>query len=180
MTTTDFSALLAGFKPTPAKPNVAGEGERGGTRVVVRIRPTEGDDADPQAVFGRESGPAGEAGAAAAASTATTVDVHEVRKSVRGDVALQTATFSLDAVYGASATTEELYAAQIAPLVPWAWNGGVATVFAYGQTGSGKTFTIAAIERLVAHDLFDGVGEGKRNVFLTVVELAGNVACGEY
>lgn len=64
------------------------------------------------------------------------------------------------------------------PLIPWAWDGNVGTLFAYGQTGSGKTFTISGLERLVARSLFDGRLEGERNIYLAMFELAGNSAYG--
>jgi len=161
MTATDFRALVAAYTPPPPPPSKPGE--RGGTVVVTRIRPAEDTEEDPYAVFARNE---------------TTVDLHELKTSVRGAARLQSANFTLDAAYGPQATTEQLYEQHIRKLVPWAWNGGVGTVFAYGQTGSGKTYTVSAIERLVAHELFSGV-EGERRVYLSIVELAGNAACGE-
>ncbi|KAK2004332.1 P-loop containing nucleoside triphosphate hydrolase protein, partial [Colletotrichum falcatum] len=67
-----------------------------------------------------------------------------------------------------------IYQDLVQPLVPWAWCGGVSTMFAYGQTGSGKTFTVSAVEKLVAQSLMDGTLEGKRRVYACIVELAGN------
>lgn len=64
----------------------------------------------------------------------------------------------------------------MANLVPFAWNGGIGTLFAYGQTGSGKTFTVSRLEQLVAETLTDGSLEGQRQVHFTIVELAGNSA----
>ena len=66
----------------------------------------------------------------------------------------------------------------MSPLVPWAWGGGVSTLFAYGQTGSGKTFTVDALARKAAEHLFGGGLEGQRDVYLSCFELAGNVASG--
>lgn len=63
-------------------------------------------------------------------------------------------------------------------LVPWAWDGGVATLFAYGQTGSGKTYTTSHIEKLVAAQLMAGQLPGERKVYVTIVELSGNSAYG--
>jgi kinesin family protein 2/24 len=51
-------------------------------------------------------------------------------------------------------------------------------MFAYGQTGSGKTFTVNGMEKLVVRDIFDGHLAGKRNVFISVTEFAGNSAFG--
>lgn len=64
------------------------------------------------------------------------------------------------------------------PLVPWAWGGGIGTLFAYGQTGSGKTFTVSCLEQLVAETLMSGELDGERKVYMTVFELAGNSAFG--
>lgn len=61
-------------------------------------------------------------------------------------------------------------------LVPFAWNGGIGTLFAYGQTGSGKTFTVSRLEQLAIESLMDGGLEGNRQVYITIIELAGNAA----
>jgi len=58
------------------------------------------------------------------------------------------------------------------------WGGGISTLFAYGQTGSGKTFTLDALERRAAKDLFGGL-EGNRDVYISIFDLAGNVASGK-
>lgn len=79
-------------------------------------------------------------------------------------------------MYSCYDTTEKVYDDLVRPLVPWAWSGGVSTVFAYGQTGSGKTYTISGLERLIANDLFTAASTGPRNIFVSIVELAGNSA----
>lgn len=61
-------------------------------------------------------------------------------------------------------------------LVPFAWNGGIGTLFAYGQTGSGKTYTVSHLEKLVTESLVDGSLDGERQVYMTIIELAGNSA----
>lgn len=61
-------------------------------------------------------------------------------------------------------------------LVPFAWDGGISTLFAYGQTGSGKTFTISRLEELVIESLLNGSLQGPRDIHLTIIELAGNGA----
>lgn len=64
-------------------------------------------------------------------------------------------------------------------LVPFAWNGGISTLFAYGQTGSGKTYTISRLEELVINALMSGDDPnlaGPRKIYLTIIELAGNAA----
>lgn len=82
-------------------------------------------------------------------------------------------------MYDSTATTEEIYDEVVRPIIPWAWDGGVGTLFAYGQTGSGKTYTISALERLVAAELFSGKLEGERNLYITIIELAGDAGKGE-
>lgn len=67
----------------------------------------------------------------------------------------------------------------VQPLLPWAWDGNVGTLFAYGQTGSGKTFSISRMQRLAARALFDGSLPGERKVHVSIFELAGNSARGK-
>src|ERR1700760_2978211 len=61
-------------------------------------------------------------------------------------------------------------------LVQFAWDGGISTLFAYGQTGSGKTFTVSRLEQLVAESLMDGSLGGERQIYMTIIDLAGNSA----
>jgi kinesin family protein 2/24 len=82
-------------------------------------------------------------------------------------------------VFGPDSTSAEIYESLVKPLVPWAWSGGVSTLFAYGQTGSGKTFTVSALERSVADTLMDGSLEGERTINVSIIELAGQTAYGE-
>jgi kinesin family protein 2/24 len=49
-------------------------------------------------------------------------------------------------------------------------------MFAYGQTGSGKTYTVSGLERLIAETLFSKSTHGKRNISISIIELAGNSA----
>jgi hypothetical protein len=90
----------------------------------------------------------------------------------------QTSSYTVDKVYGPDAQTDTLYRDLVGPLVPWAWNGGVGTLFAYGQTSSGKTHTVSELERLVASTLMDGRLDGTRNFHFCAFELAGNTAYG--
>jgi kinesin family protein 2/24 len=82
----------------------------------------------------------------------------------------------VDRLFNPESTTEEIYQDLAADLVPFAWNGGIGTLFAYGQTGSGKTFTVSRLEQLVAEALMNGSLEGEREVFMTIIDLAGNSA----
>lgn len=75
-----------------------------------------------------------------------------------------------------NSTTEEIYEELVVDLVPYAWNGGVGTLFAYGQTGSGKTFTVSRVEELIAETIMNGNLEGEREVYMTIIDLAGNAA----
>lgn len=71
-----------------------------------------------------------------------------------------------------------IYEHTVHPLIPWVLDGNVGTVFAYGQTGSGKTFTIAGLEKLIAHTLFDATAPGELDMHVAMFELAGNTAFG--
>jgi kinesin family protein 2/24 len=91
----------------------------------------------------------------------------------------QSSNYTVDKLFGPDATTVEIYDALIKPLVPWAWGGGISTMFAYGQTGSGKTFTVSDLERRVAGALMDGSLEGERKIYISIIELAGQTAYGK-
>ena len=93
-------------------------------------------------------------------------------------VNVQSSVYTVDRAYDQDASSDDIYADAVQHLVPWAWGGGIGTLFAYGQTGSGKTYTVSAIERMVARGLMDGGLEGDRKVFVSVTELAGNTAYG--
>lgn len=69
-----------------------------------------------------------------------------------------------------------MYDDLVADLVPYAWNGGIGTLFAYGQTGSGKTFTVSQLEELVTESLLENNLDGEREIYLTIIDLAGNSA----
>ncbi|KAG7285052.1 hypothetical protein NEMBOFW57_009672 [Staphylotrichum longicolle] len=100
-----------------------------------------------------------------------TIDVHALKQPVRG-----LPTITVDQVYGPDAATANIYDSLVKPLVPWAWGGGVGTLFAYGQTGSGKTYTVSALEKHVAETLMDGSLEGERRISISIIELAGQTA----
>lgn len=84
--------------------------------------------------------------------------------------------YQIDRIFGTTSTTEKIYQDLIADLVPYAWNGGIGTLFAYGQTGSGKTFTISKVEELIAETIMSGDLLGDREVHMTIIDLAGNAA----
>lgn len=59
-----------------------------------------------------------------------------------------------DHVFDADASSDEVYAGVVAPLLASFLERRAATVFMYGQTGSGKTFTMWALLERLAGELF--------------------------
>ncbi|KAF7554384.1 hypothetical protein G7Z17_g2937 [Cylindrodendrum hubeiense] len=138
--------------------------------VTTRLRPLLPEEAEaglPQALFPRARPPG-------------VIDVHELRQPVRGLPLIKSYDYEVDRIFKTDCKTEEIYDDVVKPLVPWAYDGGIGTLFAYGQTGSGKTYTVSHLERLVAEELFSGRLGGKRDIYMTIVELFGNAALGEY
>ncbi|KXX79904.1 Kinesin-like protein Klp59C [Madurella mycetomatis] len=159
-----YKRLVAAFKPS-ASTTKGDNSASASTEIVVstRVRPMLEDEATqgfPISTYIRGS----------------TVDVHELRQPVRGLPTLVSSNYTVDQVFGPHATTAEIYHSLVKPLVPWAWGGGIGTMFAYGQTGSGKTFTVSGLERHVAETLMDGPLDGKRDIYISIVELAGQTA----
>jgi kinesin family member 2/24 len=91
----------------------------------------------------------------------------------------QSSSFRLHKVYGPDQTSEDIYQDLVAPLIPWAWGGGISTLFAYGQTGSGKTYSVSELERLAAAELMSGNLEGNRDIYICAFELVGKEAFGK-
>jgi len=84
--------------------------------------------------------------------------------------------FTFDGVFDVESTNEDVYKAVAKPLLETTSSGGqLATLFVFGQTGSGKTYTMRAMERLIAEDLFRSLPPGAE-VSLTYFELAGRKA----
>ncbi|KAL3417246.1 kinesin motor domain-containing protein [Phlyctema vagabunda] len=157
-----YHLLLNTLDPTP-KPRVSA-GEAGPNMVVsARIRPLSKDEGFPSAIFPRSS-------------QENVVDIHDLYNHPRGIPILKSFDYQVDRLFDSESTTEEIYEDLVVDLVPFAWNGGIGTVFAYGQTGSGKTFTVSRLERLVAETLMDGSLEGEREMYMTMIDLAGNAA----
>jgi kinesin family protein 2/24 len=106
------------------------------------------------------------------------VDVHQLRPKFFSNRApkliLDTSSFLLDRTYGPEQSSEYMYNDLVKPLVPWAWNGGISTLFAYGQTGSGKTYSVQSLQHLVATDLMNGSLEGDREIKLSICEMIGH------
>ncbi|KAK7421632.1 hypothetical protein QQX98_002099 [Neonectria punicea] len=160
-----YHKLVAAFRPKPARPPAPdAPAPVPDMLVTARLRPLLPDDGIlPPALFPRPAEPG-------------VLDVHELRQPPRGPALLRSFNFQVDRIYQADAPTEDIYADAVKPLVPWAWNGGISTLFAYGQTGSGKTHTVSHMERLVADEMLGGSLDGERNVYVTIIELAGNAA----
>ncbi|KND86582.1 Kinesin-like protein KIF2C [Tolypocladium ophioglossoides CBS 100239] len=161
-----YRSLVQKAKLAPPRPTPGGASASRDIIVSARIRPLSAEESAagfPEALFPR-------------AGTAAALDAHELRRAVRGPPVLKTSTYQVDRLYDSECATEAVYADVFQHLVPWAWGGGIGTLFAYGQTGSGKTFTVGGLERLVAASLMDGELDGERSIYVTVVELAGNAA----
>ncbi|KAK0649098.1 P-loop containing nucleoside triphosphate hydrolase protein [Cercophora newfieldiana] len=163
-----YNSLVAAYKPRPDKKGPASTDTGSGNPdmiVSTRIRPMleeETTQGFPPGVFPRKG--------------ANIVDLHELRKAVRGTPSLNSFNFTVDHVFSSESSTSEIYDSLVEPLVPWAWGGGVGTLFAYGQTGSGKTYTVSGLERHVAETLMSGSLEGERKINVCVIELAGQTA----
>ncbi|KAK4452242.1 kinesin-like protein Klp59C [Podospora aff. communis PSN243] len=160
-----YNKLVAAYKPRPVK-KASDDSGVGNPDIVVstRIRPMLDEETAqgfPPGVFPRGS---------------NIVDLHELRKAIRGTPSLNSFNFTVDHVFGPESTTSEIYNELVQPLVPWAWGGGVGTLFAYGQTGSGKTFTVSGLERHIAETLMSGSLEGDRKINVCIIELAGQLA----
>ncbi|RDW85695.1 hypothetical protein BP5796_04020 [Coleophoma crateriformis] len=154
-----FLDSIAAFK-APAPKNLKSAKEHHSSediRIGARVRPLlEGEEEN------------GAIASVVAHSDAGSIDVHELRQ--------KSGSFHLDKVYGPAEDSEVLYQDLFKPLVKWAWDGGVSTLFAYGQTGSGKTYSVNDMERLAATELMSGVLGGKRDVYICVFELIGNAS----
>lgn len=77
-------------------------------------------------------------------------------------------------MYGPDKSSEDIYRSRVSELVEWGLQGGTSMLLAYGQTGSGKTYTSTAIESLLVDKLVDGQGFGKKEIHLSIFEVAGS------
>eukprot|EP00929_Paragymnodinium_shiwhaense_P087441 TRINITY_DN47612_c0_g2_i1.p1 TRINITY_DN47612_c0_g2~~TRINITY_DN47612_c0_g2_i1.p1 ORF type:complete len:953 (+),score=189.75 TRINITY_DN47612_c0_g2_i1:199-2859(+) len=88
--------------------------------------------------------------------------------------------FPFDGVFDVDATNEDIYHVVGRPLLENALAGNLATLFIFGQTGSGKTYTMRAIERMVAAELFDRLSlcdrDDSQQVAVNYFECAGRKA----
>ncbi|KAI3489885.1 hypothetical protein L1887_45978 [Cichorium endivia] len=83
-------------------------------------------------------------------------------------------TFLADASYLAASTSDDIFRAHIAPLIPFVLTGGFATVLAYGQTGSGKTHTLSQCSRLAISALV-AANADSCHMEVCAIELYGKV-----
>ncbi|KAL3418503.1 kinesin motor domain-containing protein [Phlyctema vagabunda] len=163
-----YKKLVKAFKPPPISQVAKSTATSPNMVVSVRIRPLLDEDVTtgfPCAVF--------------PLMQTDLVYLHDLYHHPRGQAMLRSFSYKVDRLFDSKVTTEEIYDNLVADLVPFAWKGGIGTLFAYGQTGSGKTFTVNRLEELVADSLLNGTLErleGKREISMTIIELAGNVA----
>lgn len=153
--------------PIPAGQAAGNNLDNSNMIVAARIRPQLDEDLAsgfPCAVYPRSGAEAG------------VVDIHDLYNHPRGRPVLKSAKYEVDRLFGPETTTEEIFDVHVKHLVPFAWGGGIGTLFAYGQTGSGKTFTVSRLEELVVEALVDLDPDSEKQVSLTIVELAGNAA----
>ncbi|KAL4780069.1 P-loop containing nucleoside triphosphate hydrolase protein [Aspergillus varians] len=162
-----YQTLVGRFKPPRSKEPEKTDLQTSPNLVVAtRIRPILEDEIQSgqvSAVFPRPT-------------ENEAVDIHEMRKVVRGPPTLNSFCFRSDRTFGPEQTTSTIYDEIVKPLIPWVWEGRVGTLFAYGQTGSGKTFTVSGLERLIASSLFEEDRAYQRRITVCFVELAGNSA----
>ncbi|KAL2186561.1 P-loop containing nucleoside triphosphate hydrolase protein [Thermothelomyces heterothallicus CBS 203.75] len=162
-----YKKLVAAFKPSASATQQKRATDAASPDIVVcaRVRPMLEDEVAqgfPVGVHIR--------------SGTNTVDLHELQQPVRGLPRIRSSEYTVDSLYGPEASTNQIYEDLVKPLVPWAWGGGVGTVFAYGQTSSGKTLTVSGLERHVAETLMDGSLDGERKISMSIIELAGQTA----
>ncbi|KAK8091228.1 kinesin motor domain-containing protein [Apiospora phragmitis] len=165
-----YESLVERAKPAPLarRPGQTADLAEANMIVAARIRPQLEEDLAsgfPCAVYPRSD--AGDVDD----DDSGVVDIHDLGKPV-----LKSAKYEVDRLFGPEKTTEEIFDVHVKHLVPFAWNGGIGTLFAYGQTGSGKTFTVSRLEELVVDALVDLDPDSERQVSITIIELAGNAA----
>ncbi|KAH7119891.1 P-loop containing nucleoside triphosphate hydrolase protein [Dendryphion nanum] len=157
-----YKSLVDALDPFP-KPRIS-NGKPGPNIIVsARIRPLSDNEGFPSAIFPR-------------ANQKNGVDVHDLYNHPSGNPILKSSDYQVDRLFSMDSTTEEIYEELVVSLVQYAWNGGVGTLFACGQTGSGKTFTVSRVEELVAETIMNGNLEGEREIYMTIIDLAGNAA----
>ncbi|KXT07604.1 hypothetical protein AC578_10153 [Pseudocercospora eumusae] len=131
---------------------------------IARIRPMLEDELAtgfPCAIFPRQD-------------ESQILDLHDLYHHPLKRPYLKSYKYQVDKAFGSDSSTEQIYTDVVAPLVQFAQQGGIGTLFAYGQTGSGKTYTISQIQELVASTLLDQ--QNSQEIQITIFDLAGNIA----
>lgn len=159
-----YEALVNNFEPRPCPPS----GATGTPSMVVSVRIRPFLDQDATAGFPCASYPR--------TNQAGVLDIHDLYHHPKGRPVLKSYSYQVDNLFGPETTEQEIYNSHMDDLVSLARNGGCGTIFAYGQTGSGKTYTISRLEQLVVESLVEKGASEERQVFLTIIELAGNQA----
>lgn len=168
---TYYQSLVNALNPTLAPRTTRDNAGTGNPNMVVsaRIRPVPDEDlvaGFPCAIFPRRT-------------QTGVVDVHDLYNQPRSPKmrpVLKSSDYQLDKIFSSRTTTEEIYENLVADLIPFAWNGGIGTLFAYGQTGSGKTYTVSRLEELAVESLIAQTTAANREVYMTIIELAGQAA----
>lgn len=141
-----FEAAVARFRkapfeaPAPPRGNSAHES---GFRVCVRKRP-----------FFQHEAEQGEFDVLSCLSERIVVHDARMHPDMR-NMFMNHHDFSFDEVFGETVDNEAVYQDTACNLVDTVVDGGQATIMMYGQTGSGKTYTMSALHKRVAEDLFD-------------------------
>eukprot|EP00250_Pteridium_aquilinum_P013810 c21587_g2_i1 orf=944-3772(+) len=87
--------------------------------------------------------------------------------------------YGFDKVFGAEATTKEVYEKGAKDVALSALTGKNATIFAYGQTSSGKTYTMHGITENATDDIFSHIKQHEDRLFLlkfSALEIYNEVA----
>ncbi|KAH6647898.1 P-loop containing nucleoside triphosphate hydrolase protein [Truncatella angustata] len=161
-----YQDLVNALKPAPKSSKAKMTTETSSPDIIVstRIRPlSDEDEGFPRAVFPQSS-------------QHGVLDIHDLYNHPKGRPLLKSFKYQVDRVFDEDASTEKLYWDVVVDLIPLAQDGGIGTLFAYGQTGSGKTYTVSRLEQLVVESLLDSGDELGRQVYISVIELAGNSA----
>ncbi|ETS78106.1 hypothetical protein PFICI_10168 [Pestalotiopsis fici W106-1] len=161
-----YQTLLKGLKPPSAPGTVTAETSNSKMIVSARIRPMLDEDFAsrfPCAIFSRSM-------------QNNVLDLHDLYNHPSGRPQLRSSSYQMDKVFGSDTKTETIFNSLVANLISFAWQGGTGSLFAYGQTGSGKTFTISRLQALVIDTLLSKNVDGTKQIYMTMVELAGNSA----
>ncbi|KNE68015.1 hypothetical protein AMAG_13189 [Allomyces macrogynus ATCC 38327] len=90
------------------------------------------------------------------------------------DLSLETHEFdNVDMAFGPTDDAEAVYAATVVPMLPFVFEGGLATLIASGQTGAGKTHTMTSLNHFLPADLFPDITE-THDVLISYIELYGD------